>query len=116
MLTLTAPVMTVLVGGMRTVNANFGQAKHGVLTRRPEILTNDFFVNLLDARTEWMLSASAANVYEGRDRVTGEVKRTATAVDLVFGLHSQLRALAEFTHKRTPRRSLCMTSWLPGTR
>jgi catalase-peroxidase len=95
MLTLTAPEMTVLVGGMRALNANFGQAKHGVLTRRPETLTNDFFVNLLDISTEWKPSASAANLYEGRDRATGAVKWTGTAVDLVFGSHSQLRALAE---------------------
>jgi catalase-peroxidase len=95
MLTLTAPEMTVLVGGMRALNANFGQAKHGVLTRRPETLTNDFFVNLLDLNTEWKAFASDENVYEGRDRATGELKRTATAVDLVFGSHSQLRALAE---------------------
>ena len=96
MLTLTAPVMTVLVGGMRTVNANFGQAKHGVLTRRPEILTNDFFVNLLDMSTEWKASGSDKNVYEGSDRKTGQVKWTGTAVDLVFGSNSQLRAIAEF--------------------
>jgi catalase-peroxidase len=95
MLNLTAPEMTVLVGGMRALNANFGQAKHGVLTRRPETLTNDFFVNLLDISTEWKPSASAANVYEGRDRATGAVKWTGTAVDLVFGYNSQLRALAE---------------------
>jgi len=95
MLNLTAPEMTVLVVGMRALNANFGQAKHGVLTRRPETLTNDFFVNLLDISTEWKPSASAANVYEGRDRATGAVKWTDTAVDLVFGSHSQLRALAE---------------------
>jgi catalase-peroxidase len=95
MLTLTAPEMTVLIGGMRVLNANFGQSKHGVFTDRPETLTNDFFVNLLDMSTEWKASASAENVYEGRDRRTGEVKSTATAVDLVFGSHSQLRALAE---------------------
>jgi len=95
MLNLTAPEMTVLVGGMRALNANSGQAKHGVLTRRPETLTNDFFVNLLDISTEWKPSASAANVYEGRDRATGAVKWTGTAVDLVFGSHSQLRALSE---------------------
>src|SRR5437899_8300602 len=95
LLTLTAPEMTVLVGGMRALNANFGQSKHGVFTNRPEALTNDFFVNLLDMRTEWQPSASAENVYEGRDRATGQVKWTATAVDLVFGSHSQLRALAE---------------------
>jgi catalase-peroxidase len=95
MLNLTAPEMTVLIGGMRALNANFGQAKHGVLTRRPETLTNDFFVNLLDISTEWRPSASAANEYQGRDRATGAVKWTSTAVDLVFGSHSQLRALAE---------------------
>jgi catalase-peroxidase len=95
MLTLTAPQMTVLIGGMRALNANFRQSKHGVFSDRPETLTNDFFVELLDMSTEWTPSASADNVYEGRDRRTGEVKRTATAVDLVFGSHSQLRALAE---------------------
>jgi catalase-peroxidase len=95
LLTLTAPEMTVLIGGMRALNANFGQSKHGAFTDRPETLTNDFFVNLLDMSTEWQASASAENVYEGRDRRTGDVKWTATAVDLVFGSHSQLRALAE---------------------
>jgi catalase-peroxidase len=95
MLTLTAPEMTVLIGGMRVLNANFGQSRHGVFTDRPESLTNDFFVNLLDMSTEWTASASAENVYEGRARKTGEIRRTATAVDLVFGSHSQLRALAE---------------------
>jgi catalase-peroxidase len=94
LLTLTAPEVTVLVGGLRALNANVGQAAHGVFTDRPETLTNDFFVNLLDMSTEWKASASE-NVYEGRDRTTGEVKRTATAVDLVFGSNSQLRALAE---------------------
>ncbi|MGQ0594202.1 MAG: catalase/peroxidase HPI [Gammaproteobacteria bacterium] len=95
MLNSTAPQMTVLVGGMRALNANFGQSKHGVLTDRTETLTNDFFVNLLDMRTEWKASASDANVYEGRDRATGQRKWTGTAVDLVFGSNSQLRALAE---------------------
>ncbi|GAC1317302.1 MAG: catalase/peroxidase HPI [Chloroflexota bacterium] len=95
MLKLTAPQMTALVGGMRALNANYGQSKHGVFTDRPETLTNDFFVNLLDMRTEWKKSASDENVYEGRDRSTGQIKWTATAVDLVFGSHSQLRALAE---------------------
>jgi catalase-peroxidase len=95
MLNLTAPEMTVLVGGMRALNANSGQSKHGVLTDRPETLTNDFFVNLLDMRTEWKPSGSTATVYEGRDRATGAVKWTGTAVDLVFGYNSQLRALAE---------------------
>ncbi|HUK34692.1 MAG TPA: catalase/peroxidase HPI [Vicinamibacterales bacterium] len=95
LLKLTAPQMTVLVGGMRALNANFGQSKHGVFTDRPEALTNDFFVNLLDMRTAWRPSASDRNVYEGRDRATDKVKWTATAVDLVFGAHSQLRALCE---------------------
>ncbi len=95
LLTLTAPEMTVLIGGMRALNANFRQSQHGVFTDRPETLTNDFFVNLLDMRTEWKPSASAENVYEGRDRATGKVRWTATAVDLVFGSHSQLRAIAE---------------------
>ena len=95
LLKLTAPQMTVLVGGMRALNANHGQSKHGVFTDRPGTLTNDFFVNLLDAGTAWRPSASADNVYEGSDRATGKVKWTATAADLVFGAHSQLRALAE---------------------
>jgi catalase-peroxidase len=95
MLNLTAPEMTVLVGGMRALNANSGQSGHGVFTKRPGTLTNDFFVNLLDMSTEWKPSASAANVYEGRDRATGAVKWTGTAVDLIFGYNSQLRALAE---------------------
>jgi catalase-peroxidase len=95
MLTLTAPEMTVLIGGMRALNANFGQSPHGVLTDRPEALSNDFFANLLDMRTEWKASGSAENVYEGRDRATGEVSWTGTPVDLVFGSHSELRALAE---------------------
>jgi catalase-peroxidase len=95
LLTLTAPQMTVLIGGMRALNASFEQSGHGVFTDRPETLTNDFFVNLLDMRTEWTPSDSGEDLYEGRDRRTGEVTRTATAVDLVFGSHSQLRALAE---------------------
>jgi catalase-peroxidase len=95
MLRLTAPEMTVLVGGMRALNANFGQSEHGVLTDRPGTLGNDFFVNLLDMGTEWKPSGSAANVYEGRDRSSGELKWTASSVDLVFGSNSELRALAE---------------------
>jgi catalase-peroxidase len=95
MLTLTAPQMTVLIGGMRALNANAAQSQHGVFTDRPETLTNDFFLNLLDMSTEWKPAGSAENVYEGRDRRTGELTWTATAVDLVFGSHSQLRALAE---------------------
>jgi len=95
MLKLSAPEMTVLIGGMRALNANVGQAAHGVFTDRPGTLTNDFFVNLLDMGTEWKTSESTEHVYEGRDRATGEVTRTATAVDLVFGSNSQLRALSE---------------------
>ena len=96
LLTLTAPEMTVLVGGMRALNANFGQSKHGVFTKRPETLTNDFFVNLLDMNTKWQKSATSEGVLEGRDRATGELKWTGTVVDLVFGSNSQLRAIAEF--------------------
>ncbi len=95
LLRLTAPEMTVLVGGMRVLNANVGRTRHGVLTDRPETLTNDFFVNLLDMGTEWKASASAENVFDGRDRATDEVRWSATAVDLVFGANSQLRAIAE---------------------
>jgi catalase-peroxidase len=95
LLTLTAPEMTVLVGGMRALNANFGQAKHGVFTSRPETLTNDFFVNLLDMNTKWEPSSTSEGVYEGRDRATGKIKWTGTRVDLLFGSNSQLRALAE---------------------
>ena len=95
LMTLTAPEMTVLVGGMRALNANVGQAQHGVFTKRPEGLTNDFFVNLLDMSTKWQKSASVEGVLEGRDRATGAVKATATVVDLVFGSNSQLRAIAE---------------------
>jgi catalase-peroxidase len=95
MLTLTAPEMTVLIGGMRALNANFEQSQYGVFTDRPETLSTDFFVNLLDMSTEWAPSGSTKNVYEGRDRRTGELKRTATSVDLVFGSNSELRALAE---------------------
>jgi catalase-peroxidase len=95
MLRLTAPEMTALVGGMRALGANHGGSKHGVFTDKPGTLTNDFFVNLLDGGTAWRPSASAKNVYEGTDRGTGKVKWTATSADLVFGAHSQLRALAE---------------------
>lgn len=94
-LTLTAPEMTVLVGGMRALNANSGRSKFGILTKRPEVLSNDFFVNLLDMGTEWKATSASEEVFEGRDRATGKVKWTATAVDLVFGSNSQLRALAE---------------------
>jgi catalase-peroxidase len=95
LLTLTAPEMTALVGGLRVLNANFGQSRLGVFTERPGALTNDFFVNLLDMGTEWRKSAQGEHVYEGRDRRTGEVKWTGTAVDLVLGSNSQLRAIAE---------------------
>jgi catalase-peroxidase len=94
LLTLTAPEMTVLVGGLRVLGANAGDSKHGVFTRQPEKLTNDFFVNLLDMSTEWQ-PPNADGVYEGRDRKTKAVKWTGTRVDLIFGSHSQLRAFAE---------------------
>jgi len=95
LLTLTPPEMTVLVGGMRVLDANFGQSQHGVFTKRPETLTNDFFVNLLDMGTTWKATSEYEDVFEGRDRVTGELKWTGTRVDLIFGSNSQLRALAE---------------------
>jgi len=95
LLTLSAPEMTVLVGGMRALNANVGRAQHGVFTERPETLTNDFFVHLLDMRTEWKPVSDARDVFEGRDRATGELTWTGTRVDLIFGSDSQLRALAE---------------------
>jgi catalase-peroxidase len=94
-LTLTAPEMTVLIGGMRVLKTNSGGSMHGVFTKRPEALTNDFFVNLLDMSTEWKPVAGDANLFEVRDRKTGELKWTATRVDLIFGSNSQLRALAE---------------------
>jgi catalase-peroxidase len=95
LLTLTAPEMTVLVGGLRALNANVGQSAHGVFTQRPGTLTNDFFVNLVDMGTEWRPVSEAADLFEGRDRKTGALKWTATRVDLVFGSNSQLRALSE---------------------
>jgi catalase-peroxidase len=95
LLTLTAPEMTVLIGGMRVLNANVGQSRHGVFTKRPGVLTNDFFVNLLDMSTTWKATVEADDVFEGRDCATGELKWTATRVDLIFGSNSQLRALAE---------------------
>ncbi|MFH2012037.1 MAG: catalase/peroxidase HPI [Pseudomonadota bacterium] len=95
LLTLTAPEMTVLIGGMRVLNTNFGQSQHGVFTKRPEMLTNDFFVNLLDMSTTWKATSEDEDVFEGHDRVTGELKWTGTRVDLIFGSNSQLRALAE---------------------
>src|SRR5690348_4500745 len=95
LLRLTAPEMTALIGGLRVLNANFAQSKHGVFTKRPETLTNDFFVNLLDLNTEWQASSKEEGVFEGRDRATGKVKWTGTRVDLIFGSRSQLRAIAE---------------------
>jgi catalase-peroxidase len=95
LLTLTAPEMTVLVGGMRVLNANVGQSEHGVFTKQPETLTNDFFVKLLDMSTQWQASAASEGVFEGRDRATNELRWTGTRVDLVFGSNSQLRAIAE---------------------
>ena len=95
LLTLTAPEMTVLVGGMRVLNTNFDGSQHGVFTERPETLTNDFFVNLLDLGTTWKATSEDENEFEGRDRTTGEVKWTGTRVDLIFGSNSELRAIAE---------------------
>jgi catalase-peroxidase len=95
LLTLTAPEMTVLIGGLRALNANFGKTDYGVFTKRPETLTNDYFVNLLDMGTKWQKSEKSDGVLEGSDRATGEPKWTGTVVDLVFGSNSQLRALAE---------------------
>jgi catalase-peroxidase len=94
-LTLTVPEMTVLVGGMRALDANVGHTKHGVLTKNPGTLNNDFFVNLLDMSTQWSKSSASEGIYEGHDRSTGESKWTATPVDLVFGSNSELRAVAE---------------------
>lgn len=87
--------MTVLIGGLRVLNTNYGQSPHGVFTKQPETLTNDFFVNLLDMSTAWQPASEDQDVYEGRDRATGELKWTGTRVDLIFGANSQLRALAE---------------------
>ena len=95
LMTLTAPEMTVLIGGLRVLNANVGRSAHGVFTQRPETLTNDYFVNLLDMRTKWQKSATADGVLEGHDRATGKPRWTGTVVDLVFGSNSQLRAIAE---------------------
>jgi catalase-peroxidase len=95
LMTLTAPEMTVLIGGMRVLNANFGKAQHGVFTKRPETLTTDFFVSLLDMGTTWKATSEDEDVFEGRDRATGELKWTGTRVDLIFGSNSRLRAVAE---------------------
>jgi catalase-peroxidase len=95
LLTLTAPEMTVLIGGMRVLNANFQQSQHGVFTKRPGELTNDFFVNLLNMNINWQATSEDKEIFEGRDRATGALKWTGTRVDLIFGSNSQLRALAE---------------------
>jgi catalase-peroxidase len=95
LLTLTAPELTVLIGGMRVLNTNFGQTKFGVFTKKPEALTNDFFINLLDMSTVWKPTSDTNNKFEGRGRKTGEVKWTATTADLIFGSNAQLRALSE---------------------
>jgi catalase-peroxidase len=108
LLTLTAPEMTVLLGGMRVLNANVGKSQHGVFTKRPEVLTNDFFMNLLDMRTVWKAAAKDSDVFEGRDRTTGALKWTGTRVDLIFGSNSQLRALAEvYGCKDSQEKFLC---------
>ncbi len=108
LLTLTAPEMTVLLGGMRVLNTNFGGSQHGIFTKRPEALTNDFFVNLLDMSTEWKVNAKDCDVFEGRDRTTGTLKWTGTRVDLIFGSNSQLRALAEvYGSKDSQEKFLC---------
>jgi catalase-peroxidase len=96
LLTLTAPEMTVLIGGLRALDANFAHSQNGVFTKRPGTLSNDFFVNLLDMSTKWQKSATSEGVLEGHDRTTGKLKWSGTVVDLVFGSNSQLRALAEF--------------------
>jgi catalase-peroxidase len=95
LLTLTAPEMTVLVGGMRVLNTNYDQSQHGVFTTRPETLTNDFFLNLLDLGTTWKATSESGEVFEGRDRKTGELRWTGTRIDLIFGSNSELRAIAE---------------------
>ena len=95
LLNLTAPELTVLTGGLRVLNANTSQSSHGVFTSRPEVLTNDFFLNLLDMNTKWSAADESETVFEGKDRQTGEVKWTGTRVDLIFGSNSELRALAE---------------------
>jgi catalase-peroxidase len=116
LLGLTAPEMTVLVGGMRVLGANHGNTKHGVFTDKPGTLTNDFFVNLVDMDTEWKPTAADEDVFEGRDRSSGEVKWTGTRVDLVFGSNSQLRALAEAYAQDDARTRFARTSWQRGTR
>jgi catalase-peroxidase len=105
LLTLTAPEMTVLIGGMRVLNTNFAYSQHGVFTKRPEALTNDFFVNLLDMSTTWKPTSKDEDIFEGRDRVSGKLKWTGTRVDLIFGSNSQLRAIAEvYACKDSPKK------------
>ena len=115
-LNLTAPEMTALVGGMRVLGANSGSNGDGVFTDRPGWLSNDFFVNLLDMSTAWSKSSDNEGLYEGRDRKTGELKWTATPVDLIFGSNSELRAIAEVYGADDGERSSCVTSPPPGTR
>jgi|GEM_PF-2432906 len=103
------PVVRQFVGVMRVLNANFGHSRHGVFTRQPEILTNDFFVNLLDMGTEWQKSSGNAGVYEGRDRTTRKLKWTSTRVDLIFGLNSQLRAIAEVYARADRQEKFCQS-------
>ena len=116
LLWLTSPELTVLLGGMRMLGTNFAQSRHGVFTTRPETLTNDFFVNLLDMCTEWKAVSQNENLFEGRDRKTGKVKWTATRVDLIFGSNSELRAIAEVTVAPMPRKSSSGTSSPSGPR
>ena len=116
LLTLSAPEMTVLVGGLRVLGANYDGSKHGVFTATPGSLTNDFFVNLLDMGTEWQADAQDATTFEGRDRVTGEVKWTGTRADLIFGSNSELRALAEVYASDDAKQKFVTTSWPRGTR
>ena len=116
LLTLTAPEMTVLVGGLRVFGANYGQAKLGVFTQRPGSLTNDFFVNLLDMAICWRRSPRCEHFYEGCDRRTGQTKWMGTAVDLVFGSNSELAPSRKFMAATTRRKSSCVTSWRHGTR
>ena len=116
LLSLSAPEMTVLIGGLRVLGANYGQLKDGVFTKRPGLLTNDFFVNLLDMSTAWKPTSEERDVFEGRDRKSGELKWTGTRVDLIFGSNSQLRALAEVYAKTTLTRSSCATSLQRGTK
>ena len=116
LLTLTAPEMTVLVGGMRVLNANYGGVQHGVFTKRPEVLTNDFFVNLLDMGTMWKPTTEDNDIFNGLDRESGKQKWTATRVDLIFGHNAQLRALAELYACEDSKEKLYMISSLLGTK